>query len=523
MLGTDGIGVALEWLSNHDDIRACERRPRLTLTTSNLSADFPVAPFHSLSGAIEIELLQGRAHSQLVDQVVECVRDAAKMCPPDSHFVFYALAGALHTRFAITHSIDDCEEATALLDRILDPNRPGECPDELRDRASARAVDIAFGRSLIFQNPEYSEVSISRLRTFLSTPSINERDRILFTGALAREVRKRFGHYGLAESLEEANSSTSQFVVNLSSSVGQEEFGGFGDLIETLASESKSYLVTSVAEKIQHFEVLLSTTPPGTDRHNSCLLSLAVWYKSKSKHSKDLSDIEESIKYFRLVLDTTHSGNLRRILPLSSLRDVLKLAFEITGKISYLDESVTIGYDLFEITQRSSRDSHLNSVVTLVQLLLTREEFFGTGLTEARHEVVRLIPIVIDNPYAQEPDRFELSCLWAATARSICHPTTLTAYRRAMASMQKSLSFSPTVSIQHARLVKLNNNCQTCRLTMHLIRLGQVNLRRPLSHWSKGERYCGRRCLAFVPRSPDFSKTCLWQRLLLRLIKSLRR
>ena len=33
MLGTHGIGVALEWLSNHDDIHACERRPRLTLTT----------------------------------------------------------------------------------------------------------------------------------------------------------------------------------------------------------------------------------------------------------------------------------------------------------------------------------------------------------------------------------------------------------------------------------------------------------------------------------------------------------
>ena len=31
-LGTDGIGVALEWLSKRDDIHACERRPRLTLT-----------------------------------------------------------------------------------------------------------------------------------------------------------------------------------------------------------------------------------------------------------------------------------------------------------------------------------------------------------------------------------------------------------------------------------------------------------------------------------------------------------
>ena len=32
MFGTDGIGVALEWLSKRDDIRACERRPRLALT-----------------------------------------------------------------------------------------------------------------------------------------------------------------------------------------------------------------------------------------------------------------------------------------------------------------------------------------------------------------------------------------------------------------------------------------------------------------------------------------------------------
>ena len=102
------------------------------------------------------------------------------------------------------------------------------------------------------------------------------------------EIRKRFGYYNLAESLEEASSSTSQ-LVDLPSSGSQEKFGEFNDAVEArLGIDSESYSVTRVAEKIQHFEGLLSTTPPGTDRHNECLRSLAVWYTSKSIHTKDL-------------------------------------------------------------------------------------------------------------------------------------------------------------------------------------------------------------------------------------------
>ncbi|KAH9160816.1 CHAT domain-containing protein [Lactarius sanguifluus] len=72
--------------------------------------------------------------------------------------------------------------------------------------------------------------------------------------------------------------------------------------------------------------------------------------------------------------------------------------------------------------------------------------------------------MAVDNRYVREPDRFRLSCQWAIHARSIGHPTTLTAYKTAMSLVQKSLSFAPTVSIQHTRLVAMGKNCQTMPL-----------------------------------------------------------
>ena len=57
-------------------------------------------------------------------------------------------------------------------------------------------------------------------------------------------------------------------------------------------------------------------------------------------------------------------------------------------------------------------------------------------------------------------------------ARSIGHPTALAAYKTAMSLMQKSLSFAPTVSVQHANYVALDWTCQTMPLdyaSLHIV------------------------------------------------------
>ena len=438
------------------------------LLTSTLSTGFPNSDtvFISLIAAVDAEFFRGRVQS--VDQVIECLRDAAKMCSPDSHLIIYALARTLRTRFMVTYSNDDYEEATTLLETILDPNQPGDCSGTMRDRASLLATELAHARSTVFRSPQSSEVTISRLRTLLSSPLVDERLRLQFTGMLADQVRKRSQHYSLAESLEEANSYTAQ-LVDLSSS--QSLLVDAGELFSVPGSVLESYSTTSIAEKIRHLKEVLSITPPGTDRHKQCLSHLAGWYESKFYRTDDLLDIEESLKYTRLELDATPSSSELRILSLGNLGRILRLAFKETSQISYLDESITVGYDMLELKSARYLDFHVATL--LVTSLLTREKFVG-GRWD-RHEAIRLISMVVDNPYAREPERFRLSCLWAILARHINHPTTLTAYNNAMSLMQKSLSFAPTVSVQHARLVIMGENCQTIPLgcASFQIHLGQ--------------------------------------------------
>ena len=149
-----------------------------------------------------------------------------------------------------------------------------------------------------------------------------------------------------------------------------------------------------MGEKIQHLEELLSNTPPGTDRHKQSLVQLAKWYTSKSFRTNDISDIEESIKYSRLSLDAIHSSEL-----LISLQTLLFHAFEKTNKISYLDESITIGYDILE--SKNAQPIHFHAFKDLISSLLTREQFLASGQNEDLHEAIRLIPMFTDSQYVQ--------------------------------------------------------------------------------------------------------------------------
>ena len=437
------------------------------LLTSNISAYFLSAAFRSLNGAAIAGFHRGLP-IELLDEVVEYLRDAAKVCPPSSScHALFALAQQLDIRFVKTHSLDDYEEAMALLENIIDPNRPGVCPDSMRGLAPILAIRLACARCAYFDNPEYSEVAISLLRAKLSSPSLDEFRRFQYSEMLSMFVKKRSIDYSLSESLEEAKTNTSRVVSLLSS----QTLKGPGGLLTEIEDVRASYSTTALQQKIQFHEELLSNTSPGTERHKDCLSQLAIWYQSKFCHTNDTSDIDESIKYARLSLDATHANDPWRILPLSSLYKILLLAFEKSREISYLDKSITVGYDILELN--GHQDYHFKVAQKLVSSLLDRDKLLGR--IEDRDEAIRVILLVVNNPYAGEPERFRLSCDWAFLARSIGHSTTLTAYQCAMSLMQGSLSFAPTVSVQHARLVVMGEDCQMMPLdyASYQIDLGQ--------------------------------------------------
>ncbi|KAN0134178.1 hypothetical protein V8E53_007950 [Lactarius tabidus] len=269
------------------------------LLSGKSAADDTVA-FLYLSKAASEEFNRGLP-TEMLDEVIECLRDAVNVCPPGSYKVIYNLAWILGMRFLKTPSNEVYEEANALLERILEP---GGCPDSFRVSPSSLSVILAQARSILFAEPEYSEVAHSRLRAeraMFSSPSTDEYERLhlLFAASSVIESGRRFREYGLAESLEEANSYISQ-IVDLSSSSSWEESAERHSWSEEIR---ETYTATDIQKIIEHLENLLSISPPGTERHNECLGHLQRWYESKFHHTNDTSDIEASIKYSRLSLD----------------------------------------------------------------------------------------------------------------------------------------------------------------------------------------------------------------------------
>jgi hypothetical protein len=145
------------------------------LLSSSKSTVIPAAAFRHLGEAAWREFKRGLP-IEMLEEVIGFLRYAVEVYPIDSydayHGVMYTLAFTLGIRFAKTHSKKDYEEASVILERILEP---GGCPDSFRDVPSAFAIVLANGRSAFFREPEYHEIVISRIRAYSSSPSIQGR------------------------------------------------------------------------------------------------------------------------------------------------------------------------------------------------------------------------------------------------------------------------------------------------------------------------------------------------------------
>jgi len=77
---------------------------------------------------------------------------------------------------------------------------------------------------------------------------------------------------------------------------------------------------------------------------------------------------------------------------------------------------------------------------------------------------MQLYQMAVNDGGFKVADWFSFSCQWALVARMHGHPCTPTAYHYALSLMQDSLTFAPTVDIQHSRLVAMRNDYETLPL-----------------------------------------------------------
>ena len=361
------------------------------------------------------------------DGVIECLREA-RMRLPDLEEVCFALADSLSDRLDWAGSHDDYEEAMSLLDRLI------ANPNGNVKRAIRLAGMLAWGRYIGDSKPEHLAEAIFRTRTYLKAISSEHPDH--------PSVLKRL------ENLEKQCC---------------EEFGvGRQEDNTEVVDDSRLAAAPQITKSN-----LVKFPLPMPDRRNPLPHLQAL---SSIPDITDLPNIEKAIEYCRLCFTSPHSH-----LPftLMTLGDLLHHVFDLTGNIDSLHESITVFRDL---TEMEGVPVNLHTIArNLIQCLLSRFVLFKDR--RDRDEITELLTIAATDTSTDVPHRFPTSWLWTQFARKLRHPSTLTAYETAFSLMQESVSFAPTLEIQHFRLVTMRDEYEKLPLdyASYLVQIGQLN------------------------------------------------
>jgi tetratricopeptide (TPR) repeat protein len=378
------------------------------------------------------------------DKVIECLREA-NIRIPYSFDVSIALASSLFDRFRIAHSNDDYEEATTILDKFIEA--PGEKLTPHQERASVLVSLFAFGRSLMFKNPEYSEQAIHRNRNLLAKlpPEHSLRSNVMTAVASLR--RHRLDGSVVQSDIEEAR-------LKLSAVFDRPSFQELTASLTELGADSEPGL--------EHFDALFSIN-----------------------RITDAAEIEEAVKYCRLLAASSHHGSvLTDLAGLTSYR-LLFRAFSRTNKIEYLNEGISVlRLTMDNFDTRGSLTTKFFLMRDLISSLYIRLDLLL--LRDDANEIIQLFPMAVNDERANVPDRFELSCDWAHIAHGIGHPRALAGYDTAISLMQDSLTFSPTLDAQHSRLVAERDRYENLPLDYASYHVSTGQLRRAIETLERG-------------------------------------
>ncbi|KAH9980705.1 CHAT domain-containing protein [Russula compacta] len=204
---------------------------------------------------------------------------------------------------------------------------------------------------------------------------------------------------------------------------------------------------------------------------------MAMFAHSQAMGSMDITDLaelERGIEYCRFSLTSSHSEDPSTLYMLCHH---LFRAFYLTGNAEYLDESI-VGYrELFR-----KPEAHPQWILTRYDMvesfslsLLFRLSLFGN--VNDLDEVMQLFPISANNPNENILDRLRTSCEWVQLARHSEHPSTPIAYECAISLMQDSLTFAPTLEIQHFRLVAVRDQSEKLSpdYASYQVQIGQLS------------------------------------------------
>ena len=416
--------VALESVDPMRDIGEMATLCR-ELLTSGVSESLLVYALKSLASAIFTSVPVGQPPA---DGVIECLREA-RIRLPNLKKICMALADSLSDRFYWAQSHDDYEEAMSILDELI------AGPNEYVKEAMHLAGLLARGRFSFDSKPEHLAEAIFRTRSLLNVMSSKDRGRPTAMNQLARLEKRHFEEFGVSSGRQEDNA----------------------EVVDELHLAASPQMVKS-----DPVEFPL----PMPDRRNPGDHILAL---NSMFNITDLTNIEKAIEYCRLCLTSPHSHHQ---LTLVELGQLLYRVFDLTGNIDSLHESITVFRDLIRMPCVPIRRHTIARYI--IACLHSRFKLFKDR--KDSDEIRELFAVAATDTSTGVPHRFRISCEWTQFARDSGHPSTLHAYETAISLMQQSLSFAPTLKIQHFRLVAMHDQYQKLPLdhASYLIQIGQL-------------------------------------------------
>jgi len=371
------------------------------------------------------------------DQAIECLREA-NIRFPDSENVSIRLLISLQQRFMITHSQADYEDAMSIADGSF--THPG-----LVKLASSVAMGFARSRFNFCGNPEYLEEAIFCTCTYLRTISSEDPERQEMSRILESLEKARFNEFPVAGNSRAADA-------------GNKEVNNH---------PSPSHVVSPLPITRPGIGEVTPMTQGVGDPHDLIALLRLL------NQPTDRVGINEAMECCRRYLESSQSSNFLTLTINVRLAQLLIHAFHSTHDMAHLDESITLLRDVLKSPVTPL--ARLDIIRPLISALSSR--FMRFRETIDAEEMMDLFSKAAADTYGNISDRFNISCQWAEFARDYGdHQSTSTAYERAVSLMKDSLTFGPTLEIQHYRLVSRRVDYETLPLeyASHQVDIGQL-------------------------------------------------
>jgi CHAT domain-containing protein len=274
---------------------------------------------------------------------------------------------------------------------------------------------LAILRASNHGNPEYSEESIYRARSFLGLSLENPLLQSLANHSLDDTIKQRFRYFGSIDGGFEASSRNSA-------------------LYRPTLSAS---LAASVTDIVPGIDQVIKT--------GDILKGLLYGIRNN-----DITDIEEAIEIGRTMFPPSAPKDLVTSCSFILFGEILYEAFKRTIKIEYLNESISTHRQVLAIPVPPWL--RFKMLHELSKSLFDRSRLFPDHHTPDLDEALELLSQCVNSKHGSLPDRCLFACRWASIARRTLHPSISRAYKSAVSLIQDTLLFAPTLHQQHITL-----------------------------------------------------------------------